>query len=538
MSSPDSMTSLPKVLVADPISSKGLEALAAGEALEVIVQPGLSEAELIKIIPEYAGLVVRSQTKVTASILKAAKKLKVVGRAGVGVDNVDVDAATECGVVVMNAPDGNTISTAEHAFSLLLAAARNIPQAHRTMKSGKWDRKKFEGLELHGKTLAILGMGRIGTELARRALAFGMRVLVYDPYISPSKANALQVEVVEKLHDLLPQADFITVHMPLTDETKHLIGSNEMTLLKKEVRLINAARGGLIDEEALKAFLEKNPKAAAALDVFEIEPPPHDWPLRELDNLILTPHLGASTAEAQEMVGIEIAESIRLALLKGEIRNAVNMPNLDAKTLTTLAPWMDLADRLGKFLAQVAPKRAEKISIRYSGRIADQDMTAVSRALIAGLLRHIHGPTVNTVNAPAYLQRLGWEVLETRQREAGDFTDLMAVTIEGSGEMVSVGGTFYGATPRIVMVHGHFVEAHPSGVILLLENKDCPGIVGHIGSLFGKSQINIANMSLSRKEAGGRAFLLMNLDSIPEAPVIERLLSDPDILSAQVIHFH
>lgn len=528
---------LPKVLVADPISPKGLEALSVGQELDVVIQPGLSESELIKLIPDFSGLVVRSQTKVTAGILKAAKALKVIGRAGVGVDNVDVETATECGVVVMNAPDGNTISTAEHAFSLILAAARTIPQAHSSMKAGKWDRKKYEGVELHGKTLAILGMGRIGTEVARRAMAFGMRVVVYDPYISPSKAHALQVEVIEKLSDLLPQADFITVHMPLTQETKYLIGREEIPFLKKEVRIINAARGGLIEEEALALFLGKNPKAVAALDVFEVEPPPATWPLRNLENLILTPHLGASTAEAQEMVGIEIAESIRSAILKGEVRNAVNMPNLDAKTLASLGPWMDLADRLGKFLAQVAPKRAEKIFIRYSGRIADQDMTAVSRAFTTGLLRHIHGAAVNVVNAPSYLQQLGWEILETRQREAGNFTDLMEVTIEGDHKTASVGGTFYGAMPRIVMVHGHCVEAHPSGVILLLENKDCPGIVGNIGSLFGKSHINIANMSLSRSEAGGRALLLMNLDSIPEAALIEQLLSDPAILSAQVIHF-
>ncbi|MBX9742569.1 MAG: phosphoglycerate dehydrogenase [Chthoniobacterales bacterium] len=537
MNSISSTKSRPKVLVADPISSKGVEALSEGGELDVVVQLKLSEEELIKVIPEFSGLVVRSQTKVTAPILKAAKALKVIGRAGVGVDNVNVEAATEHGVVVMNAPDGNTISTAEHAFSLILAAARMIPQAHSSMKLGKWDRKQFEGVELHGKTIGILGMGRIGTEVARRALAFGMRVLVYDPYISASKAHALQVEVVEKLDHLLPQADFITVHMPLTKETKYLIGKKEFPFLKKEVRLINAARGGLIDEKSLADFLKENPKALAALDVFEIEPPASDWPLRHLENLILTPHLGASTAEAQEMVGIEIAESIRSALLKGEIRNAVNMPNLDAATLATLAPWINLADRLGTFLAQIAPKRAEKIFIRYSGRIGDQDMKVISRSFLAGLLRHIQGPVVNTVNAPSYLERLGWEILETRQREAGNFTDLMEVTIEGEGKTASVGGTFYGATPRIVMVHGHFVEAHPSGIILLLENKDRPGIVGHIGSLFGESHINIANMSLSRKEAGGRAFLLMNLDSIPESALIERLLSDPDILSAQIIRF-
>ena len=531
------MKILPKVFVADPISPKGIEALAAGGLLEVIARPGLKEEELIKLIPDCAALVVRSQTKVTAALLKAAKALKVIGRAGVGVDNVDVEAATQHGVIVMNAPGGNTISTAEHTFSLLLSMARNIPQAHASIKAGKWDRKKFEGVELHGKTLAILGMGRIGTEVARRAIAFGMKVLAYDPYLSVSKARSLQIEVVENLHDLLPRADFITVHMPLTEETKHMIGRKELPLLKNGVRIINCARGGLIDEEVLAEGLAEGRIAAAALDVFEVEPPPANWAPLQLENLVVTPHLGASTAEAQEMVGIEIAESVRLALLQGEIRNSVNMPNIDAKTLAVLGPWIELADRLGRFLAQMGPKRAEKLFIRYSGSVVAQDMTAVSRAFVTGFLRHIHGPEVNTVNAPAFLHTLGLEIVETHQSKAEEFTDLMEVTVQAEGETASVGGTFYGSRPRIVTVNGRFVEAHPAGVILLLENKDRPGIVGHLGSIFGESKINIANMSLNRNEEGGTALLLMNLDSVPEVTLLKKLLADPDILSAQIIRF-
>lgn len=529
------MSSVPKVFVADPVSTRGIEALAEGGVVEVVVKTGLKEAELIAIIPEFAGLVVRSQTKVTPAVFAAAKNLKVVGRAGVGIDNVDVEAATKHGVIVMNAPGGNTISTAEHAFSLMLAIARNIPQASASMKTGKWDRKKFEGVELHDKTLAILGMGRIGTEVARRAIAFGMKVLAYDPYISASKARSLQVEVIEKLDDILPHADFITVHMPLTDETRHMIGARQLPLLKKGVRIVNCARGGLIDEEVLAEGLKSGQIAAAALDVFEIEPPEADWAPRSLENLVLTPHLGASTAEAQELVGIEIAQAVRAALLEGEIRNSVNMPNIDAKTLATLGPWIDLGEKLGLFLAQIAPKRAEKLSIRYSGRLVDQDLTAVTRALVTGFLRHIHGKEVNPVNAPAILNNLGLEVIETRQSEAGEFTDLIEVTIQQDGVTASVGGTLYGSKPRIVTINGRFVEGVPSGMVLLLENLDRPGIVGHLGTLLGESKVNIASMSLSRNEVGGQALTLLNLDSAPDEVLLAKITSDADISSAKVI---
>jgi D-3-phosphoglycerate dehydrogenase len=403
------------------------------------------------------------------------------------------------------------------------------------MKAGKWDRKKFEGVELYDKTLAILGMGRIGTEVARRAIAFGMKVLAYDPYLSATKARSLQVEVVEKLDDLLPRADFITVHMPLTEETKHMIGAKQLPLLKKGVRIINCARGGLIDEDVLSEGLMSGQIAAAALDVFEVEPPAADWAPRPIENLILTPHLGASTAEAQELVGIEIAQAVRAALLDGEIRNSVNMPNIDAKTLATLGPWIDLGEKLGLFLAQIAPKRAEKLTIRYSGRLVDHDLTAVTRALITGYLRHIHGNEVNPVNAPAILQNLGLEVIESRHSEAGEFTDLIETTVQQDGITASVGGTLYGSKPRIVTVNGRFVEGIPSGIVLLLENRDRPGIVGQLGSLLGENHVNIAGMSLSRNEVGGQALTLLNLDSAPDETLLAKVTSDSDISSAKVI---
>src|SRR5205823_4755691 len=341
--------SSPKVFIADSISPRGIDELTREGGLEAKVQTGLSETQLAEAIPDFAALIIRSQTKVTAKILNAAKKLRVVGRAGVGVDNVDVDTATRRGVVVLNAPGANTISTAEHAFSLLLSLARNIARADATLKGGTWDRKNLEGVELYNKTLGIIGMGRIGSELSRRAIAFGMRVLAFDPYLSVSRARSLQVELVEELDELLAAADFISLHTPLTTETRHLLDAARIAKTKRGVRIINCARGGLIDEAALTDALQDRHVAASALDVFEIEPLPEDSSLRAAPNLTLPPHLGASTAAAQESVGIEIAQSIRAALLEGTIRNAVNMPNLDAKTLSIIGPHLRFGEKLGHF---------------------------------------------------------------------------------------------------------------------------------------------------------------------------------------------
>jgi len=523
-----------KVLVSDPISQHGVAALAEGGLLDVTFQPGISHEELLKIIPQYAALVVRSQTKVSADVIAAAKNLKAIGRAGVGVDNVDVPAATQRGIVVMNTPGGNTVSTAEHAFSLLVAMARNIPQADANVKAGQWDRKKFQGVELHGKTLAVLGMGRIGTEVAKRAMAFGMHVLAYDPYLSEARAKSLQVELIENLDDAIPRADFITMHMPLTAETRHMLNAKRLASMKKGARVVNCARGGLVDEQALAENLLSGHLAGAALDVFETEPPSAESILRKVPNIVFTPHLGASTAEAQESVGIEIAHAIRAALLDGTINNAVNAPSVDAKTLASLGPYLQLGVSLGRFVSQLAPKRCGTLRVVYSGKARDLDMAPVTRSILKGFLA-ISGDHVNEINAPSLAANLGLQIIESRVSDSGEFTDLITVTAEDASGAVSVAGTFFGNKPRVVMVNGRYVEAKPKGVLLLLENKDRPGMVAHIGTLLAKHQVNIANMSLGRDQVGGTALTILNLDSTPAEGVITELCEDPDIFSARIL---
>src|SRR5438876_3437731 len=421
------------VLICDPISPKGIEYFRQQPGLQVtVLEKRLPEAELLPVVAETEAMVVRSETKVTRKVIEAAPRLRVVGRAGLGVDNVDVEAATQRGIVVMNTPGGNTISTAELTFSMLMALARKIPQAHAAMKAGQWNRKEFQGVELYNKTLGILGMGRIGSEVARRAIAFGMRVLAYDPYLSLSRAKALQVELVE-LDEIYARADFITIHMPMSDETRGMINAAAFAKMKKGVRVLNCARGGIVNEKDLYDAIQSGQVAGAALDVYETEPLPKEFPLRDLPQVIMTPHLGASTEEAQENVGIEVAEAITDYLLHGAVRNAVNLPNLDAKTYAIVKPYLELGLRLGRLLAQISPKRNERLEITYGGKATELPADPITRSILKGFLESAGGKDVNQVNVRALASGLGIVVEEIKSNEDTDYNEWVHVAVLSGG---------------------------------------------------------------------------------------------------------
>lgn len=520
-----------RVLVSDPISEKGVEALRSAPGISVDVNTGLKPDELIAIIGEYHGLVVRSQTKVTPEVFAAATNLKAIGRAGVGVDNIDRSAATDHGVVVMNTPSGNTISTAEHAFTLMLSLARNIPQAHASMISGKWDRKSFEGVELNGKRLAILGMGRIGTEFAKRAQAFGMTVVAFDPYLTAARAQSLKVELAESAAAALTGADVVTLHIPLTPETQHILNAERLALMNPGALVINCARGGLVDEAAAQAHIASGHLGGIALDVYETEPPAADFPLFSAKKCVFTPHLGASTAEAQENVGIEVAHQVRDFLVTGEIRNAVNMPNLDSRTLESLGPYLDLAKSLGKLLSKIAPAQCDSLRVSYLGPVSELDTELLTRTALTGFLAAAHHEAqVNLVNAPAIAKAHGIAVTESTAAIATNFTELIEVSAVKGTETCTVAGTIFGKAARIVHIAGHSVETSPTGRFLFVENDDRPGIVGTIGSALGEASVNIANMALSRAADRSRAVTVIEIDSEPPVSLLEKLRSTPGIV--------
>ncbi len=527
-----------KIVVCDPVSPKGIALLQQRSEFQVdVIGKKLSEAELLPRVRDAVALVVRSETKVNRAVMEAATGLRVVGRAGVGVDNVDVETATARGVVVMNTPAGNTISTAELTFSMLMSLARRIPQAHASMKAGEWNRKAFSGTELNGKTLGILGMGRIGSEVARRARVFGMRVLAYDPYLSQARAQAMEVEVAS-LDKVYAEADFITVHMPMTDETRGMINASAIAKMKKGVRILNCARGGIVVEADLFAGLQSGQVGGAALDVYETEPPPADFPLRGLPQVIMTPHLGASTDEAQENVGIEVAEAITAFLLQGEVRNAVNLPALDAKTYAHLRPYLLLGEKIGRLLGQLAPKQLDRVLVTYGGKARELPATdPVTRAILRGLLTPSAGAELNDVNVRAVATNRGMVVEEKRSDEPVTFNEWLHVAVFSNGEKTSAGGTFFGSpdNPRIVRVFSTATEIPINGTLLLVRNKDRPGIVGHLGTLLGRHQVNIASMTLSRDHAGGQALTVLNLDSAPPEEALDELRSDPDISNVRVV---
>ena len=528
------------VLICDPISPKGIALFQSRPEFKVtVLDKPLKEAELLLIVKDVEAMVVRSETKVSRKVIEAAPKLRVVGRAGVGIDNVDVEAATEHGVVVMNTPGGNTVTTAELTFFMLGALARHIAPAGASMAAGKWDRKLFSGVEINGKTLGVLGMGRIGGEVAKRALAFGMKVLAYDPFLTEARARQLGVELVGDVDGIYRSADFITVHMPVTEQTRGMLNADAFAKMKPGVRIVNCARGEIIEEKDLITALESKKVAGAALDVFSEEPLPADHPLRKLPNVLLTPHLGASTSEAQVKCGIEVAEIIAAYLLTGEVRNAVNLPFIDAKTYEQVQPYLVLGEKLGKLLSQIAPANIERVHVTYGGKAKDlPNVDPITRAILLGLLHAGAIKDVNNVNVRAAAAAHGISVEEKRSEEPVTFNEWLHVAVFApGGEKVSAGGTFFGSpnNPRIVRVFSQPVEIVPSGVVFLMNNKDRPGIVGHIGSLMGKHKVNIASMSLSRDDAGGQAMTVLNLDSVPPQSLLDELAKDPDISNVRVV---
>lgn len=522
-----------RVLVTDSLQEVGIEVLRA-EGLEVDVVPTLEPAELARRIAPYAGLVVRSASKITAEVIAAAPALQVIGRAGIGLDNVDVDAATRRGIVCMNTPGGNTIAAAEHTMALLLAMARKLPQAHAHLKGGKWERERFLGAELYGKTLGVVGLGRIGSEVARRAQSFAMTVIAYDPYLTEEAAQRLGVELTD-LAALLRRADFITVHIPLTKETRGLIGAAEFAKMKDGVRLVNCARGGIVDEAALAAAVQAGKVAGAALDVFEREPP---WgsPVLELEPVVVTPHLGASTEEAQSSVAIAIAQQVADLLVRGIVRNAVNAPSVDPEQLKELAPYLTLAAKLGSFLGQLARGRMAEVTLQYAGEVASHAVQPLTVTFLRGLLQVILEENVTDVNAPYLARQRGLRVVESKTPVSEDFASLLTAELRTDTGAWQVAGTlFHRKEPRIVQVDGYPMEAHPEGWMLVFSNDDVPGVIGRIGTLFGARGINIAGMQLGRQRPGGRAVSILNLDSAVPDHVMAELRALPNIRSATLV---
>jgi len=523
-----------RLLVSDSLSEEGLKILKETKGLQMDVFDGVSPDKLKEIIKEYDALIIRSGTKVTREIIQAAEKLRVIGRAGVGLDNVDVEAASERGIIVMNAPEGNTIATAEHTMSLLLALARKIPQANESLRQNKWDRKGLTGVELYRKILGIVGLGRVGGEVAKRAQSFGMHIIAYDPFLSVEKASKMDIELVS-FEDLLARSDFITVHTPLTKETKHMISTKEFDLMKEGVRVLNCARGGIIDEKALEKAIKSGKVAGAAVDVFE-EEPPKDHPLLKLEQVLATPHLGASTTEAQVNVAVDIARQVVDVLLDRGIRNAVNTPSVDGEVLKVIRPYLKLAEAIGALQAQLADGHISHVKVKYSGEITIHDTAPITVALVKGLLTPIMGETVNYVNAQVLAKGRGIKVIESKTTEVEEFANVIATEVKTDKLRSIVEGTLFSKdSPRIVKIDEFYVDAVPQGYMVFVFNKDVPGIIGTIGTILGRNKINIAGMTFGRRKEGGRAITVLNVDSPVPDPVIHEISSAPNIYDARLI---
>jgi len=524
-----------KILVSDKLSPEGLSILKAVKEFQVDNKVGMSPDELKSVIKDYAALIIRSETKVTADIIEAADQLKFIGRAGVGVDNVDLKAATKKGIVVMNTPGGNTTSTAEQTMSLILSLSRNIPQACASLKAGKWERSKFTGVELYGKTLGVVGLGRIGATVARMSKAFGMKIIGYDPFIAVELAKQIGVELVEK-EDLFKRADYITIHVPKSTETKSLISDKEIAMMKKDVRIINCARGGIVDEAALIKALETGRIKGCAVDVYEKEPPDFNSPLFKFDNCVATPHLGASTSEAQVNVAIEIAETVRNALLGHGIVNATNFPSIDAETYKILEPYIELAECMGKFAGQLIDGRITEIKVTYSGILCDYKTASVSMALVYGILKPILGESINLVNALDVAKERTIKVEEIKTNEKQEFVNLIRIDIATDKNPFALYGTLSSnQQPRIVKVNNVYVEAIPQGNMFYINNNDRPGIVGAVGTILGKNNVNIASITFGREVKGGLVTSVVNVDSEVSDAVIKQLQQTPDIVFVKLI---
>jgi len=517
-----------RVLVSDDLSADGV-ALMRRAGLEVDVQVGLKPEQLEAIIGGYDGLAVRSATKVNAKLLEKATRLRVIGRAGVGVDNVDLEAATRRGVVVMNTPGGSSVTVAELTLAHMLALARHVAQATASVKAGKWEKKKFQGHELAGKTLGVVGIGNIGSVVVERCRGMKMKAIAYDPFISPEAADKLGVRLVT-LDELWAQADVISLHVPLTEQTRNLVNAQTLARMKKGALLVNCARGGVIDERALAESLASGHLGGAALDVFEKEPPPADHPLLAIDNFVCTPHLGASTEEAQAAVAVAIAEQLALFLTQGVAQNAVNAPSLPRETLDRVAPYFRLAEKLGSLAAQLVPEGATEVQVEIAGDLSHGPTRPITAQVLKGLLRQVLDPQVNEVSAPAIAKERGLVIREQLVAEPLDYASLLTVRLRGKGGEVEVAGTVYGKNEaRIVRVNRFRLEAEPEGVLILCENDDAPGVVGRIGTALGQAGINIANIYLARDAERKSAVSLINVDTAPTAAVLDELRGLPHL---------
>jgi len=523
-----------KVLITDKLAPEGIEILKK-EGFEVIVKSPDSVQELYELIKDVEGIIIRSQTKLTSDVIEKAQNLKVIGRAGVGLDNVDIESASRKGIIVMNAPGGNTISTCEHTWALILSLKRNIPQAHESIVNGEWKRSKFMGKEVYGKILGIIGLGRIGREVAKRAISFGMKVIAYDPFISEEIARKSDVKLVS-LEELLKESDIITIHTPLTEETRHLISYKEFSMMKKGTKIVNCARGGIIDEEALYKALEEGKISGAALDVYEKEPPEDNPLFKFKDRCIFTPHLGASTQEAQVNVAIEISKCVADALKNKGIKNAVNFPCVDLELLKVLKPYIELGEKMGLLASQLVNWRVKRIKIGFWGEVSGFDSQPILLSILKGFLEPIIEENVNYVNAYQLVKERAITVKTSKSAEDEEFANALTLVLEEDKEQLLIVGTvFTQKRPRIVKINNFYVEIIPQGWLLFISNKDKPGIIGGIGTVLGKNNINIAGMTFGRKEPGGEALTILNVDGFVPREVMEEIKTLPHIIDVKLI---